>query len=173
MRMQPPNSPRLSRLTKLFSMTWLFMNMHAAVAADSRPASTLASTPSPGAGILQVILGLLTVLAVMALVTWLVKHIGAGINNNPAVARIVGGVSVGSRERVVVIEIADRWIVVGVAPGQLNSLANLEIGAAIKLEQGAALDNPAPALHPFAKWLKQAINKSADTEQIKAKHDAP
>jgi flagellar protein FliO/FliZ len=160
--MQASNSSHPSYLNKQrCGMVWLMTNMPSALAADlNKTTSTLISTPSPTAGILQVILGLLTVLAVMALVAWLVKRIGAGINNNPAVARIVGGVSVGSRERVVVIEIANRWIVVGVAPGQVNSLANLEIGTAIQPGQETSSEKSAPTLPPFAKWLKQAINKS-------------
>jgi flagellar protein FliO/FliZ len=84
---------------------------------------------SPTGGVLKMVMGLAVVLAVMALITWVLKRMMPGAGGQQSVVRIVGGVSVGSRERVVVVEVADRWIVVGVAPGQVNGIANLEIGA--------------------------------------------
>ncbi len=56
------------------------------------------------------LLGLAVVLVVMVLITWLVKRLMPGVREK--FVRIVGGVSVGSRERVVVLEVAGRWIVV-------------------------------------------------------------
>ena len=97
-------------------------------AADAIAAGTAAISPS--GGILKMVLGLAIVLAVMALITWVLKRMMPGVGSKQSVVRIVGGVSVGSRERVVVLEIAGRLIVVGVAPGQVNRIANLEINAA-------------------------------------------
>lgn len=90
-----------------------------------------AVAPSPTGGILKMLLGLVVVLAVMAMVTWALKRMMPGIGGQQSALRIVGGVSVGSRERIVVLEIAGRWLVVGVAPGRVNAIANLEIGSDI------------------------------------------
>jgi flagellar protein FliO/FliZ len=92
----------------------------------------------------------------MMVIAWLFKRYAPGIGQNNSVARIVGGVSVGNRERVLVIEVADRWLVVGVSAGQVNSIANLEAGQASiePSSQGAAVVNP------FAKWLSQSMNKA-------------
>jgi len=84
---------------------------------------------SPTGGVLKMVIGLAVVLAVMALITWFLKRMVPGVGNKQSVIRIVGGVSVGSRERVMVLEVGGRWIVVGVAAGQVSSLANLESGA--------------------------------------------
>lgn len=103
----------------------------------------------------QVIFGLIAVLGVMMTIAWLFKRYAPGIGQNNSVARIVGGVSVGNRERVLVIEVADRWLVVGVSAGQVNSIANLEAGqAATEL-----MNQNAPATNPFAKWLSQSMSK--------------
>ena len=85
---------------------------------------------SPSGGVLKMVLGLAVVLAVMALITWALKRFMPNIgSNNQSVVRVVGGVSVGSRERVVVVEVAGRWIVIGVAAGQVNGIANLDAGS--------------------------------------------
>ena len=43
-------------------------------------------------------------------------------------ARTVGGIAVGSRERVVLLEIGEHWLVVGVAPGSVTGIATLPRG---------------------------------------------
>ncbi len=129
--------------------------------------TSLASTPgiafaSETAGIsaagsaVQVIFGLIMVLGVMMLIAWLFKRYAPGIGQNNSVARIVGGVSVGNRERVLVIEVADRWLVVGVSPSQVSGIANLEAGQA-NTEQ---LTQHSTVSHPFAKWLTQSMNRT-------------
>jgi len=112
------------------------------------------SAPTPATSAFKMTLGLMVVLAVMAVLAWLVKRFSPGSRQQNSVARVVGGVSVGTRERVVVVEVAGRWIVVGVAPGHVSALANLDPDEAL-LSQPAS-DTPAP---PFAGWLKRASEK--------------
>ena len=66
------------------------------------------------------------VLVVLFSLAWLLKRTKIKKLNSRTVARIVGGVALGARERVVVVEIANRWIVVGVSSGRMSALANLE-----------------------------------------------
>lgn len=80
-----------------------------------------------GADIAKVVWGLLVVLTVIAGLAWIIKKLTRIQTGGMSAARIVGAVSVGTRERVIVLEIANRWIVVGVAPGQVNAIANLDI----------------------------------------------
>jgi flagellar protein FliO/FliZ len=89
-----------------------------AIAADG-----MGSPASSGA--LQAIVGLVAVLALMGALSWLVKKIGLarGMGNSPV--KIIGGVSVGGRERVIVVEAGDQWIVLGVAPGRVNALTTM------------------------------------------------
>lgn len=123
-------------------------------------AQEAAVAPSSSGGLFKVFFGLLLVLAVIAAVAWLMKQLTAVKGGSQSVARVVGGVSVGTRERVVVVEVADRWIVVGVAPGQVSSIANLEIGASQQALQAAQATQASPlAETPFAKWLKKALEK--------------
>jgi flagellar protein FliO/FliZ len=141
---------------------------------QSAVAAELNSAPQTG-GAMRVAFGLMIVLAVMALIAWAVNRIGPGNIGSSSAARIVGGVSVGNRERVVVIEVADRWIVVGVAPGQVNGIANIDIGAAhLSVQQTRDIQiasNQTQTFNTFAKWLKQAIAKTPDN-QLSNDHDA-
>jgi flagellar protein FliO/FliZ len=117
----------------------------AAYAAEAAPVASAGS-------MLQVAMGLGAVVALMAGITWLLKRAGvsgAGGNN---VAKVIGGVSVGNRERVMVIEVADQWIVVGVAQGRVNALTTMP-----RQEHPASGQPPLP--NNFASWLKQTIDK--------------
>lgn len=141
--------------------------------ANTSAANAVALSPvmSPSGGILKMVLGLAVVLAVMALITWVLKRMLPGVGTKQSVVRIVGGVSVGSRERIVVVEVAGRWIVVGVAAGQVNGIANLEIGAeqlaltatAEANSVGHAFSNNA---QPFAQWLNKSVAKIIDKKNV-------
>lgn len=109
--------------------------------------------PTSAGGMFQVLLGLVVVLGLMAGAAWLLKRMGVAGNVASNVARVVGGVNVGNRERVLVVEVADQWIVVGVAPGSVNALSTMP-----RQEQPAAQQGT-PMAGSFAAWLKQTIDK--------------
>jgi len=99
-----------------------------------------------------VVFGLLVVLGLLAGALYFLKRMGGGRFAPGSVVKIVGGVSVGNRERVMVVEVADQWIVIGVAPGQVSTLASMP-----RQDQPAAqAANGAPN---FSAWLKQTIEK--------------
>lgn len=123
--------------------------------AAAAPAATAASTslPSSSGSVFTMLFGLIAVLAVMAGVAWLFKRFGlASSMGGNAVAKVVGGVSVGTRERVMVVEVGEQWIVVGVAPGRVNALATLP-------RQEGVADRPAATGPAFATWLKHTMDK--------------
>ncbi|QAU34357.1 flagellar biosynthetic protein FliO [Janthinobacterium sp. 17J80-10] len=114
-----------------------------------------AATASAG-GFFQVLLGLVLVLALLAAIAWVLKRFNLARVTGNAPVKIVGGVSVGNRERVVVVEVADQWIVVGVAPGQVNALSTLARPENAPIQQQ---DKPLQGGENFATWLKQKIDK--------------
>jgi flagellar protein FliO/FliZ len=126
---------------------------------------------SPTGGVLKMIIGLVVVLAVMALITWLLKRMVPGVGSKQSVIKIVGGVSVGSRERVVVLEVSGRWIVVGVAAGQVSRLANLESGS-MKISESiptgrSMLESDAEGFtNTFATWLTKSTGKILDKKDL-------
>lgn len=87
-----------------------------------------ADSITPTASITRMIIGLAIVLLIMAVIAWAMKKTMRGKLGQQNTIRIVDGVSVGTRERVMVLEVADRWLVVGVAVGQVTQIANLPAG---------------------------------------------
>lgn len=104
--------------------------------------------------LLRMVFGLALVLGIMVAVAWLIKRMTPGLKQQ-SVVRIVGGVSVGSRERVVVVEVAGRWLVLGVAPGQVTRLADLAPGEEVPMM--APVANQASV--PFSAWLNKSLNR--------------
>jgi len=88
------------------------------------------ASPISTGSLLQVFLGLAVVLALVAGASWFVKRIGHVPGSASHAIKVIGAAAVGARERVVLIEVAGQWLVVGVAPGQVRSLATLPRGEA-------------------------------------------
>jgi len=62
--------------------------------------------------------------------------------------KIIGGVALGPRERIVLVEIGNEWLVVGIVPGQIRTLHRLEKGAALPDEKRSIMVEK-----PFSQWL--------------------
>lgn len=123
-----------------------------AIAATAAPASSAGS-------LLQVLFGLTVVLGLMAAAAWALKRFGGSRAMGGGVIKIIGGISVGSRERVLLIEAAGQWIVVGVAPGCVNALATLPRPETTALPDSALPTMPALPASNFADWLNQIREK--------------
>ena len=87
-----------------------------------------AATPSAGS-LVQATLGLALVLALIVAIAWIAKRITPGaLRGGSLPLTIVASQAVGQRERVVVVEIADQWLVIGVAPGRVCALSTMPKG---------------------------------------------
>jgi flagellar protein FliO/FliZ len=131
----------------------------AAASAPAQPAPQMFPGPvqsAPAAGsLLQTIVSLLLVLALLLGLAWFMKRFGPRAMGGGANMRVIGTLSLGGRERIMVVEVADQWIVVGAAPGRVNVLATMP--------KQEGVEPPAPMVaglpSGFADWLKQTIDK--------------
>ena len=73
-------------------------------------------------GLLTTAGGLALVLGLILGAGWLLKRVGNLPSSGRGLVKVLGGVSLGARERVVVIEIEDTRLVLGVTPGQVHTL---------------------------------------------------
>ena len=130
----------------------LFAACAAALAALPAAAQDPASPMSAGSQ-LQVFAGLLLVLALVIAAAWALRRIGhvPGLSNQAI--RTIGATSVGTRERVVLLEVSGAWILVGVAPGQVRSLATLPKG-------DLPLAPHSTTAPPFAQWLQRFTDRT-------------
>ena len=134
----------MKRLLVFFLLTT--GTLHHALAADK-------PTPSAGGGILQVILVLVLVLGLMVGAAWLLKRFNAAGMKAQGGIKIIGGVPVGSRERIMVVEVADQWIVVGVTSNNITALSTMP-----RQVLPPSQDAPGVPNH-FASKLKQLLEK--------------
>jgi flagellar protein FliO/FliZ len=108
---------RLHRVVALFPLIIAWD-----MAGAESPSSAL---PQMGSGLLQMLAGLALVVGLIFASLWLLKKISAPRGATAGLLRVVAGTAVGPRERVVLVEIGDDWLVLGVAPGQVNTLHRL------------------------------------------------
>ncbi|GAO37486.1 flagellar biosynthetic protein FliO [Sulfuricella sp. T08] len=131
----------------------LFFLSFAVLAAPAAIPAPIVSPVSLG-GMLQVLLGLGLVLAAVAGSAWLLRRFSPGQIGAGGAIRVIGGVALGPKERLVLVEIGETWLVLGVAPGQVNSLHTLA------KPQGGTQASEVPSgggEHGFSTWLKQAM----------------
>ncbi len=97
---------------------------NAAKIASSVGAGT--AVPSLGVGaVLQTLVGLAVVIALVFACAWLARRLGLQPSARGQLVRTVGGVSLGGKERVAVVEIGDTWLVLGASPGNVRLLHTL------------------------------------------------
>ncbi|MBE9609961.1 flagellar biosynthetic protein FliO [Chitinilyticum piscinae] len=101
------------------------------------------------AALLQVVLALAIVLGLIVVGAWLMRRFSLLPRSAQGRLRVVSGVMVGTRERVVIVELNETWLVLGVTSEQVNLLHTLP-----KPEDA---HQPEQAIPPFALWLQQAI----------------
>ena len=97
--------------------------------------------------ILQMLLGLTLIIGILFFGAFALRKIndGKGFGNSGPL-RVVGGLMIGPRERIVMIEVGESWIVIGVVPGQIITLHTLPKGELPAAQSGTK---------PFGQWLKQ------------------
>lgn len=79
-------------------------------------------------GLLQALFGLSVVVGLILACGWAARRFGMQQIGGGRVIKVVSSVAVGQRERVVVVEIEGRWLVLGVASGSVQPLHQLPAG---------------------------------------------
>ncbi len=95
--------------------------------ADDRSAPAGLGTSPLGTGaLMETAGGLLLILALIIGLGWLVRRYGRLPVAGKGLVTILGGVSLGPRERAVVLQVGDARLLVGVAPGRVQTLHVIE-----------------------------------------------
>ncbi|MFZ4499441.1 MAG: flagellar biosynthetic protein FliO [Burkholderiales bacterium] len=115
------------------------------------PSAALAAPPETSSALLQMFLSLALVLALMFGTLWLMRRLRIGQGSPSSVLKVVASAAVGPRENVVVVEVGEEWLVLGVAPGAVRLLQTRPRGTV-----GGA-DATAPAA--FASRLFEALRQ--------------
>lgn len=134
--------------------------------------ATLPAPPIPSApaqmvsgSMLQTFAGLLLVLMVIFVIAWLFRRYAIHTGNIPGAIKVVAATAVGQRERVVLVEINDTWLVLGVAPGSISALHSMQKNtlpaSADTANSQSDMVSAEKSAHVFQTWLQQVMEKRA------------
>ncbi len=123
------------------------------------PAAVHASAAEAAGSIVTMILGLVIVLAAFYGLLHLLKRLQSQGASGQAKLNVIGAVSVGPRERVVLVEIGERVLVLGVAPGHVGTLDHLPSAA---VPRNPSVTSVTP---DFAAKLARAMKGTRDANQ--------
>lgn len=97
-------------------------------------------------------LALIGVLALLFACLWVLKKLTAPRGAAAGLLRVVAATAVGTRERVVIVEVGSTWLVLGVAPGQVSALAEIP-------RQPMAAPPLETKMASVPQWLQQLMKK--------------
>ena len=101
-------------------------------------------------------LALLLIVGLLGATAWLARKVSGGKGFGQAGLKVIGGVALGPRERIVLVEVGDTWLVVGVVPGQIRTLHRMPKGS--PLPPAGLVGREAT----FADWLKSIAERRRD-----------
>jgi flagellar protein FliO/FliZ len=135
-----------------------FIALSAALSAvPSVAAETLDVTHASGwAAILQGLVGLFIVLGLLYGFLMLLRRLGPSTTGARGLVKVVGGVMLSPRERLVMVEIQDTWLLLGVASGQVNLVHAMPRPKQVENSPAESVERPfanrlAAMLHPTRK----------------------
>lgn len=133
-------------LTKRFLPIFLCLVSPTLIAGEVAPGVSSSS-------FLQAFLGLLIIVALLIGAAWFARKMTGGQGFGKGGMRIVGGLAIGPRERIVLVEVGENLLVIGIVPGQIRKLHTLPKGEITNLPASNLTEKP------FAHWLKKMTEK--------------
>ena len=82
--------------------------------------------PNLAGNLLHMILGLIVVVLVILAGAWFLRRYGQAQSGGQGAIRILGGISLGQRERAVIVQVGETQLLLGVAPGRVQTLHVLD-----------------------------------------------
>lgn len=138
-----------SMLTKALCAALVLVPGVAFPATDKAAAAATLTDTSVSGNLLQTTFGLFIVLALIAVIAWVFKRFGNYQVGVQGKLKVIGGVSLSARERVVLLQVGDNQLLLGVAPGQIRTLH--------VLDKPLDAEPPAEEMQSFASRLQTAL----------------
>ena len=131
------------------------------VMAITNPVMAADDVPSPigmagevisGGFMLQFFAGLAIVLLCIVGLAWLLKRAGGLQSSAHGALRVVDGIALSARERVVLVQVGKQQVLLGVAPGRVNALHVLDEPVDMTRDENSVTNN-------FSVRLRDAMGK--------------
>lgn len=143
------------RLARLAALTLIGACFSVGATLPTVPTVVAEAPPSYGwAGFLQAAVGLVLVVALILFCAWAVRRFGLQTGAGNRFLKVISSVMVGQRERVVIVEVGDSWLVLGVAAGRVNALHTMSAQGRSQMPLVEA-DNAEPSSAAFSKSLRE------------------
>jgi len=106
-------------------LTALFLVLPSSLIAaetEAEAPARLSALPIDSGHLANTAVGLIFVLALIIALAWFLRRFGGLKNVGKGAVTIVGGVSLGTRERAVLLQVGETRLLVGVSPGRVQTL---------------------------------------------------
>lgn len=125
----------------------------------AEPVTSAAAVPAAGGGVgaqlTQLVLGLLLVLGLIFALAWLLRRVQRAGPQQGQLIELISSRALGPRDRLVLVQVGNEQILLGLTPGRITPLHVLK-------EPVAAPDTPQPATPEFAKRLMEILGQQKD-----------
>ncbi len=120
---------------------------------------------SSGGHFMQMIIGLFVVLVCILVLAWFAKKINRFQSISDESLKIIGSLGMGSRERIVLLQVADQQLLLGVTAGQINILHVL--GDTVEASNKQSSDLESKSFSDKLKKMMTATETSVPNQQSK------
>lgn len=115
--------------------------------------------PTVGVGsVVQVFVALLVVVALIVATAWLFRRLSGGSFSRNGALKVLAGIHVGQRERIVLVQAGEVQLLLGVAPGEVRTLHVFDKPVLVDTEEGKGAER-------FAERLMSAMNNKQGGQQ--------
>ncbi|UQB41679.1 flagellar biosynthetic protein FliO [Thiomicrospira microaerophila] len=153
---------KLVRSFVYFGLT-LLATMSSALA-DEQTAISGAGLVRPGDYLAQIMVSLLLVLLIIFFGAWLLRRFGRFASVADGKLMVLGAVSVGQRERIMLIQVGDDQLLIGVTSSKISTLHKLEQPVDLASEQQVNTVSTHQTVS-FTKRLQDAIMQRKSSDQ--------
>lgn len=136
------------KLNTIFATALLLPKVLLAAEHETAKTSTFAGSSISGGTLWETLLFLLLIVGLIMGLGWLLRRMGNSTVGGKGMVKVLGGASLGARERAVVIQAGETRLLVGVAPGRVETLCILDSSTGGETVEGDT---------GFAQELKSAV----------------
>ncbi|VAW91996.1 hypothetical protein MNBD_GAMMA21-1183 [hydrothermal vent metagenome] len=122
------------RLSILLILHLLASNLYALTEEKDKPQLSTVTDPIGMGDFAQVFLGLTFVVVAILAMAWFIKRTGFVNTRANGALKVIGGITLTQRERILLVQVGEKQLLLGVAPGRITTLHELEE----KIETGAS-----------------------------------
>ncbi len=118
------------------------------------------AAPDFAGSLVQMLFGLALVIALLFGCLWIIRRLSAR-RGGAAAIQVLGAAAVGPRERVVLVQLGEQVLVLGVAPGSVTKLHEMKGDELPLTTLGTSSTSGAgsPSMPNFSNWLKHALER--------------